>query len=415
MKDNGNFILGINYWPRRKAMGWWSAFDSGEVRDEFSLINELGLQVVRIFLLWDDFQPNPVSISSSALSLLIKTADIAAEFGLKLDITFFTGHMSGPNWAPRWLMDRSVPSASPYFEQVGQVISGRRVIPGGRYRNPFTDKTALDAEDRLLAETASALKGHPALWLWNLGNEPDLFAWPENHRAGADWIQSKTAVLRSVTGTNTPITIGLHMDSLCRDNGFRVDSAFAAADQAVMHSYPMYTPWARGPLDPDFVPFTVALTGAISGKRVLMEEFGGCTAPKGESSTTWKWTSYGKSRDQFMAGEEEFAEYIGLVLPKLHQNGALGAFLWCFADYHESLWNSPPCLDSRHERHFGLVRPDGSLKPHAEVLKKFAAGEPRILPVPLRAQFPELWGQSYYEKSLFNNLPDLYAGYLSRN
>ena len=28
------FTLGVNYWPRRKAMYWWSNFDAGEVREE---------------------------------------------------------------------------------------------------------------------------------------------------------------------------------------------------------------------------------------------------------------------------------------------------------------------------------------------------------------------------------------------
>ena len=32
------FVLGVNYWPRRKAMYWWSDFDAGEVRDEFEVI-----------------------------------------------------------------------------------------------------------------------------------------------------------------------------------------------------------------------------------------------------------------------------------------------------------------------------------------------------------------------------------------
>ena len=61
------FNLGVNYWPRRKAMYWWSQFDAGEVEDEFSIIQELGLSVVRIFLLWDDFQPEPTRIEKSAL------------------------------------------------------------------------------------------------------------------------------------------------------------------------------------------------------------------------------------------------------------------------------------------------------------------------------------------------------------
>ena len=53
------FLLGVNYWPRRKAMYWWPDFDEAEVREEFALIKELGLSLVRIFLLWDDFQPAP--------------------------------------------------------------------------------------------------------------------------------------------------------------------------------------------------------------------------------------------------------------------------------------------------------------------------------------------------------------------
>ena len=56
-----DFTLGVNYWPRRKAMYWWSDFDAGEVREEFAIIKEIGLNVVRMFLLWDDFQPDPTA------------------------------------------------------------------------------------------------------------------------------------------------------------------------------------------------------------------------------------------------------------------------------------------------------------------------------------------------------------------
>ena len=41
------FVLGVNYWPRRKAMYWWREFDAGEVKDEFAQIADLGLRVVR--------------------------------------------------------------------------------------------------------------------------------------------------------------------------------------------------------------------------------------------------------------------------------------------------------------------------------------------------------------------------------
>ena len=103
------FLLGINYWPRRKAMYWWADFDAGEVRDEFAMIRDLGLSHVRFFLLWESFQPTPDRVSASALRDLRTVCDIAGEIGLNLQPTFFTGHMSGPNWAPDWLVDPNTP------------------------------------------------------------------------------------------------------------------------------------------------------------------------------------------------------------------------------------------------------------------------------------------------------------------
>ena len=111
-----------------------------------------------------------------------------------------------------------------------------------------------------------------------------------------------------------------------------------------------------------------------------MEEFGGCTAPPGAPSQVWNWTAYGKPRSQFMASEEDLAAYYAAVLPKLVEVGATGAMLWCFADYSSDLWNEPPCDEARHERFFGMVRPDGTLKPHAEVIRQFAATTPTVIP-----------------------------------
>ena len=102
-----SFRLGVNYWPRRKAMYWWPEFDRGEVAEEFDVMASLGISVVRVFLLWDDWQPSSDSVSSERLRDLGVVLDLAAERDLGLDITFFTGHMSGPNWSPGWLLDAS--------------------------------------------------------------------------------------------------------------------------------------------------------------------------------------------------------------------------------------------------------------------------------------------------------------------
>jgi len=407
------FMLGVNYWPRRKAMYWWSHFDRAEVAADFALMRDLGLNLVRIFLLWDDFQPDPTTVDPQALEHLVQVADLAQQRQLGLDVTFFTGHMSGPNWAPRWLLTGRPGFAAPYFAWIRQLVSQGQVVPNGNYRNPFIDPQALDASRLLLQTVAGALKDHPGVWLWNLGNEPDLFAWPENAAGGRAWVREMTALLKAVD-PQTPVTIGLHGADLEDDTGLRANELFAETDLAVMHAYPMYTEWVRGPLDPDHVPFMTALTAHLAGKPALMEEFGGCTNLPGQPSATWEWTSYGHARKQFMASEEDFAAYIRQVLPNLQDSGATGALLWCFADYAEALWDRPPCDQSRHERHFGLIRPDGSLKPHAEVLRQFAAGAPQVRPIPGYAQFPHLAPEAYYPEKQYRQIGRLYQQYLEK-
>ncbi len=228
-------------------------------------------------------------------------------------------------------------------------------------------------------------KQHPAIWMWNLGNEPDLFAWPASNAEGRAWTREMTKLIKEIDPAH-PVTLGLHGGSLHERNGLTISDVYAETDVAVMHSYPMYVDWSRQPLDPDFVPYTCAITASMAGKPVLMEEFGGCTAAPGQPSYNWEWEALGQHYKRFMASEEDLAEYFRQVLPKLVQIGTTGAITWCFADYVEELWDKPPCNASKHERFFGLVRPDGSLKPHAEVIKQFAATRPTVQPIPQWAQ-----------------------------
>ncbi|MEX2134517.1 MAG: hypothetical protein WEB67_10285 [Acidimicrobiia bacterium] len=387
------FLTGVNYWPRKKAMYWWSDFDEAEVADELDVIASLGMGVVRIFLLWDDWQPEPDVVDPSRLRDLGLVCNAAAARGLGLDVTFFTGHMSGPNWAPRWLLDSSGGSyPSPH---VRQVIS-RSEVTSLPYRNMFHDPVALAAERLLLSTVVSEYRDHDGIWMWNLGNEPDLFAHPKDPAAGAGWVREMTSLIKDLDGSH-PVTTGLHTASLFENNGLRVDQVFAESDVAVMHGYPMYVPWASSELDPNFVPYLSALVSALTGMPCLAEEWGGCTSPDTKGPQTWEWTAYGTNRTQYMAGEAEFATYVAKTLPRLVEVGATGAFLWCFADYATELWDRPPCdpAGAKHERHFGLVRPDGTLKPHAEAIQKFAETDPMIIE-PVRTVTLDVTADEYY-------------------
>ena len=251
------FTLGVNYWPRRKAMYWWSDFDPAEVDEEFAVIADIGMNVVRFFLLWDDWQPTPDSVSSECLDHLATVCDIAQAHNLGIDLTFFTGHMSGPNWAPGWMLDANGGFPA---RHVRQVVSGNQVVPSA-YRNQFNDPLVIEAEKLLLTTVVSRFKDHPAIWMWNLGNEPDLFAWPSDPQNGTTWVREMVKLIKGIDPDH-PVTCGLHAASLNEDNGLHINQIFRETDVAVMHSYPMYTPVARHNLDPDYVPFTCALVSA---------------------------------------------------------------------------------------------------------------------------------------------------------
>jgi endo-1,4-beta-mannosidase len=396
------FLLGVNYWPRRKAVAFWRDFDAGEVREEFALCAELRLDVVRLFLFWDDWQPEPDQVDRRCMRSFEIVCDLAQDLGLRLDVTFFTGHMSGPNWPPRWLLDPRAPRGT------RPVALGNNFIEVG-YRNPYVDPMALHAETLLLETVVGAYRQHPAIWMWNLGNEPDLFALPPDHAAGSYWVRRLASTIRELDDAH-PVSCGLHIASLASDNGLRINEVFQETDVAVMHGYPMYADWARDPLDPEFVPFLCALTSALCGKPTLAEEWGGCTNSPGSDSAVWEWELRGEPFRLFMASEEAMTGYVQQMLPRIQAVGSPGAMIWCFADYDQSLWDRPFCNEWRHERHFGLVRPDGSLKPHAEALRRFAETRPKVMPASRTVKI-DVTPDEYYQRPL-EHLQRLYREYL---
>ena len=374
MAQGDPFLMGFNYWPRKKAMYSWANFDAGEVREEFAMIRDLGLTHVRFFLLWESFQPAPDRVSVTALRDLRTVCDIAAELGLKLQPTFFTGHMSGPNWAPDWLL-----SKNPIKPGERQLVSlSRSTGSPTQIHNVYTEPFVIAAEDLQLRTICGDLKDHPAIWAWSLGNEPDLFCQPPDAQTGKQWVADRVRTIKSADPNHLAL-IGLHSASIDGDVGLRVDHIAQVTDISVMHGYSIYHSLARKPLDPDYVPFTCGLTAALAGRPVLYEEFGVNTQwPDGPS----RWTDLpmwdGTKRRSFFASEDDAAEYYAGVLPRLHRMGALGAFCWCFPDYDPSLWGKPPCDFQHYERFFGLWRPNGSLKPMGKAVGEFIKTRPTV-------------------------------------
>jgi endo-1,4-beta-mannosidase len=367
------FALGVNYWPAAKVMSWWQDFDVAEVEADFSRMAAKGLKIVRIFLLWEDFQPSPFRISSEALRHLVSLADIAAECGVSIMPTFFCGHMSGVNWLPDWML------------APGRGAGRFPVWSGGRQllveiRNWYSDQEVIAAQRLQCRQVARALAGHPAVWAYDLGNESSNCVIPPDRSAARQWLEVMAGEIRSNSGPGL-VTLGMHAEDLENDRHLWPQDAAVWCDFLCMHGYPFYLSWA-GEFEAQVLPFLGLVTQWLGGKPVLFEEFGAPSRPV--------LPPYPGERD--LAGakiplwsEQSVAGYYRQALELLSQAGMTGAMAWCYADYDPNRWSCPPLKDNPHERYFGLFRSDGSPKPAAQACGEFAnclaeGGQPKIDP-----------------------------------
>ena len=170
-------------------MSWWSRFERAEVAADFARIAASGLDSVRVFLTWEDFQPAPTEVDRAMLERLVAVADLAGALGLALIPTLFTGHMSGVNWIPAWALGGSA------GDDRFRVVSRGEIAKGG-LRNWYTDPAVADAQTLLAAEAAAALAAHEALWAWDLGNENSNCVIPPTTATARAWLARITAAIR---------------------------------------------------------------------------------------------------------------------------------------------------------------------------------------------------------------------------
>lgn len=367
-------------------MAWWKRFDLSEIHEEFDAIAALGLDLVRVFLLWEDFQPDERRVSYRAVRDLERVLDAARDRGLAVLPVFFTGHTSGTNFMPAWLLGGSR-RPDPRF----RLVSNGRVVRG-LLRDYYTDADLLDAQRLLLRAVIGDLRDHPAVFAWDLGSEHDRVLTPPSADAAGEWLRALADASRAADPAH-PVTLGLHRENVEADRGVRVTDLAPLVDLVTMHGHAAEAEWARGPLDEAVAPFLAALAAALCGAPVLFSGLGLPTASPDERPRHVTARRLDHDVEAYLAGEDEGARYVEAVLRRLHDEGALGALAWGFADCDPSLWSSPPFDWAVHERSGGLVRGDLTPKRHAAVLRELAGLRPRVRPP---RPMPELDRGEYY-------------------
>lgn len=385
----------------------WQRFDIGEIREDAARAAELGFETVRYFIMWDDFAPSRDRVDTAMLQRMVQLTDAFGEAGLKAMPTLYCGHMSGVNWLPPWSLDPQTPH-------------GRfRTIAGGNISSYgigdfYADPVLLQAQHVLARECARALRGHSALWAWDLGNEFSNMREPKSPHDAADWSRQLSQTLQETSGC--VVTGGMHAEDLERDRHLRPSSIARDWAFASMHGYTVYSIVARSRLDPNVVPFLAQLQQSCSGKPVFLTEMGNPTCPPGTISPYDRVPLPGQPAPAAQPPpnaapfacltEDEMAQYATGAIDRLHARGALGAMWWCWADYDASLAHLPPFDRAPHEMTFGIVRSDGSLKPVAHALSAIAKQRRDVVAMP-RAIVEE----SDYYSGLPHTMTDAYRRY----
>jgi endo-1,4-beta-mannosidase len=387
MKDE--FVTGVNYWPIDSAMSWWHRFDASIVEDDFSRILEAGLKVVRIFLLWEDFQPLPKKVSTKGLDELARVLEIAHKKNLFIIPTLFTGHMSGVNYLPPWMLE--LKECNGRFPLFSEGMKRSNAI-----RNFYTDREVREAQKLLLREVSGALQGHPALWAWDLGNEPSNIALPPSSKDALRWLEEMVSEIKK-RDESVPITLGLHQEDLEEDRRMGPKEVASFCDFLSMHTYSIYAKWADNPLDGDVIPFLGLITHWLGSKKVMIEEVG---IP---SSNLFE-------EGELTVSEERAFEYYECLLPRLTGFGFLGVLFWSYGDYAKTLWNQVPFDEKKHERYFGLFREDRSPKPFVPLLKSL---ERQKEGMPASIEWIDIEPEEYFQDPL-RHLSRFYRSFKER-
>ncbi len=342
------FTVGCNYWASNAGTYMWREWDEKTVENDLKLLSQTGIDTLRVFPLWEDFQPitryvgserkemrindmpldktpeGVAGVSNVMIERFERFAKLAQNYGIKLLVCLINGWMSGRMFFP----------------------------PAFQGTNPITNKTAVKWEVRFVKYFVNRFKNQQNIIAWEAGNETNVLCWVENGKCSADeylvWLNTIVNTIKSVDNTR-PVVAGMHGLSL---NGFISPSDIGEiCDIVTVHPYPAFVPHC---FTDDLNSIKSRMHSAaestyyadISGKKCLCEEIG--------------------TLGNMLGGEQVAAQYLKANVNSLWANGDIGVMWWCGHDQTELTF--PPYDWCGLERELGLTRVDGTYKPVADVL-----------------------------------------------
>ncbi len=381
----GLFVTGCNYWASHAGTRMWSDWRADVVAADLQQLAGAGLQVLRAFPLWPDFQPlallrsgegqgreyrlgeeplpaddaGQAGVSPVAIQRFAEFIQLADRYGLKIIVGLITGWMSGRLFVP------------PAFEGL----------------NVLTDPSAIQWQVRFVRYFVRRFKDEPAILAWDLGNECNVMAQVPSRQAAWVWTNAITSAIRLEDRTRAVVS-GMHSLRPGRDDAWTIQDQGELTDLLTTHPYPYWTPHADA--DPVNTIRTIMHSTAesrfysdVGGKPCLVEEIG--------------------TLGPMFASEQVAADFARTALFSAWAHDCHGMLWWCAYDQ----------LDLEHapydwaacERELGLIRRDRSHKPVLKAFDDFSAFLKRLsipaLPpgereaVCILSEGQDCWGAAY--------------------
>ncbi len=350
------FWLGCNYWASHAGTAMWSDWQPEVVRRDLDLLAQSGIDTLRVFPLWPDFQPirllrkyglipyeyrlgeeplpateeGRAGVSAEMLARFGVLADEAHARGLRLVVGLITGWMSGRLFVP----------------------------PALENKNVITDPEAIMWQVRFVRCFVRRFRDHPALAAWDLGNECNCMSPAGSRHAAWLWTAALADAIRA-EDQGRPVISGMHglnADTYHLNSHWKIEDQGELTDILTVHPYPLFTPHC------DRDPINTLRSGLhATAESVLYSDVGGKPCFAEEVGTL------GPS----VCSDEIAGDYLRTILFSLWSHGDLGMLWWCAFD--QAHLEHAPYDWVAIERKLGLFRGDFTAKPVAGELRKFSA------------------------------------------
>ncbi|MBP3961889.1 glycoside hydrolase 5 family protein [Paenibacillus lignilyticus] len=353
------FFIGCNYWASHAGTAMWSDWKPDIVESDLKKLASEGIEVLRVFPLWPDFQPiertyrefgnhssyrfgeehfpdtdaGQAGVSEVMMQRFEAFAALSGKYGIKLIVGLITGWMSGRLFVPPALRGKSI----------------------------ITDADSIRWQVKFVSYFVSRMKSDAAIIAWDLGNECNSMGKVESREQAFVWTASLSGAIKRADA-GRPLISGMHC--LFPNGNWTMQDQGELTDILTTHPYPYWTPYM------DYEPMdTMRATLHATAESLFYAGIGGKPCFAEEMGTM----------GPMVCSDEVAVAFARASMLAQWAHGLHGLQWWCAND--QTKLKHAPYDEVACESELGLLTKDGRVKP---VLTEMAKLKQDIAAFPIK-------------------------------